>query len=379
MPNCAHAARPHSSFIIHRSSFAAFALPSCARVPIRCARVSRPRTRLDRRSPEANSARTLGDLRSAKWRGRETHATTNRWRGHGTHATTNRSPAAWPHSSFIIQHSSFAAFTLLELLVVIAIIGVLVALLLPAVQAAREASRRTAFQNNLHQIGLALHGYHNAHAEFPRGGWPTDSPNLSWTAAILPFIEQQTLFEQIHREVPYYDAGNLAAGQNVLPVFLCPTAPNDSRLRKSPDPLAAGKEYARTNYGAINGERTLRTPTATNSPERGAMIFESNISIKQITDGTSHTALIAEAPEGVNGFWLSVRNLFEQAKPINTPAAFAPQYVFYDYGQEINSYHPGGAIATFADGSARFLNESIDNQTLAAICSRAGGEPTPNF
>jgi len=280
---------------------------------------------------------------------------------------------------FVMRHRG-AGFTLIELLAVIAIIGLLVALLLPAIQSSREAARRTQCTNNLHQIGVALLAYHNGHSSFPRGGWPATSANLSWSASILPHLADQSLYERLNRDAPYTDASNVATGQVQLAVFLCPTAPNDPPLKKSADlPASSTQTYARTNYAGVEGERGLRAPGATNEPERGVMIFEKNISIPQITDGTSQTILVAEAPEGIQSLWISVRNIFDQSAPINTPAAFAKQYVFWDYGQEINSYHPGGATVLMADGSVHFLRETLDNLTLAALCSRAGGETIQGF
>lgn len=267
------------------------------------------------------------------------------------------------------------AFTLVELLVVIAIIGMLISLLLPAVQASREAARRLQCLNNLKQVGIALHSYHSAKKTFPRGGWAPTSAELSWGASLLPNLEAASLFDLLYRDVPYTDPSNLSAGQSQLSVFLCPSATYDDLLRKSPDlPGSSIHKYARTSYGAIDGERGLRRANATNNPERGAMIFEKNISLREITDGSSQTILVAEAPEGLHSLWISVRNLFDQSGPINAPAVFAKQYVFADFGQEISSYHPTGAIALFADGAAHFLNEHIDDLTLAAFCSRSGGE-----
>ena len=104
------------------------------------------------------------------------------------------------------------------------------------------------------------------------------------------------------------------------------------------------------------------------------MILASNISLSQITDGPSHTIQIGEAPQAMNGLWISVRNYFNQLAPINTLATYAPQYVFYDYGQEINSYHPAGANVLMADGSVHFLLETMDSYTLGSLCSRAGDE-----
>ncbi|MCC7083447.1 MAG: DUF1559 domain-containing protein [Pirellulales bacterium] len=290
------------------------------------------------------------------------------------------SPTLFAFRSSLVPHRSSIGFTLVELLVVVAIIGVLIALLLPAVQAAREAARRAQCENNLKQIGLAMQSYHSTQGAFPRGGWPATSANFSWTACLLPHLEEQPLYERLHRDVPYTDAANLAAGQAALAVLLCPTAPSNQQLKQSADlPRVSKQLYARTCYGAVNGERGLRAPGASNSPERGAMIFEKNISLREIADGASHTILVAEAPEGIHAIWISVRNLFDQSKPINTPAEFAPQYVFYDYGQELSSYHPGGAFAMFADGSARFLRDSIDDRTLAALCSRAGSETISEY
>ena len=279
----------------------------------------------------------------------------------------------------VMRHTK-RGFTLIELLAVIAIIGVLIALLLPAIQSSRDAARRAQCANNLHQIGVALLAYHNGHSSFPRGGWPAASANLSWSASILPHLADQSLYERLNRDAQYTDASNLAAGQVQLPVFLCPSAPNEPRLRNSADlPASSTQTYARTNYGGMAGERGLRAAGATNEPERGVMIFEKNISLSQITDGTSQTILIAEAPEGMHSLWISVRNIFDQSASINTPAAFAKQYVFWDYGQEINSYHRGGASVLMADGSIHFLRETLDNLTLSALCSRAGGETANSF
>ncbi len=272
------------------------------------------------------------------------------------------------------------AFTLIELLVVIAIIGLLVALLLPAIQAARESGRRVQCQSNLRQIGVALQTYHDLHKVLPRGGWPAASANLSWSATLLPHLEERPLFQQIDRTKPYTDASNLPVGRTVLSIFLCPTSPRESLTRKSADlPATSTHEYARSDYGAVNGERGLRSSNATNNPERGAMIAEKNISLAQITDGTSHTILIAEAPEGMHSLWFSVRNLFDQSGLVNAPATYGAKFIFFDYGQEISSYHPGGAFALFADGSVHFLSEATSEKTLAALCSRAGDDHPDDF
>jgi len=243
------------------------------------------------------------------------------------------------------------------------------------VQAARESARRAQCQNNLKQLGIALASYHDLYKVLPRGGWIATSANISWTSAILPHLEEKALYDSLSRGVPYTHASNLAAGRTVLPVLLCPSSLRESLWRSSADlPSSSPNLYARTDYGGVNGERALRSPTASNSPERGVMIVEKNISLSAITDGTSQTILLGEAPEGIHSLWISVRNLFDQSAPINTLATYAPQYVFYDFGQEINSYHAGGAFTLFADGSVHFLSETMDNRSLAALCSRSGGE-----
>ncbi|MCH7751005.1 MAG: DUF1559 domain-containing protein [Planctomycetes bacterium] len=273
---------------------------------------------------------------------------------------------------------SRCGFTLVELLVVIAIIGVLAGLLLPAVQSAREAVRRLQCQNNLKQIGVALHSYHDVNKQFPRGGWAPSRAKLSWSASILPNLDASSLFDHIDRTVPFTDPRNLAVGQTHLSVFLCPSAPRDPVLKAFSHFLFPKPSYyARTSYGAVNGERALRHFNARNDPERGTMLFEKNISFKEVTDGASQTFLIAEAPEGIQAMWINVLNLFDQSAPINAQAESPERkkYVFADYGQEISSYHPTGAQVLFADGSVHFLSKNLDELVLAALCSRAGEEP----
>ena len=268
----------------------------------------------------------------------------------------------------------YAGFTLVELLVVIAIIGVLVALLLPAVQVARESARRASCQNNLKQLGLALHSYHDMRGSFPLGGGNPKKAGVGWTAELLPWLEQQPLADQLDRTSPYTAESNLAAGGTLIDTLLCPSKPQVRELRSSADLSSSStNRYAPTCYGGMQGERGLRSAKATNNPERGSMIFERPISMVEITDGTSHTMLVGEAAEGLHCIWIGVRNLFDQSAPINTRSATDPDS-FTDYGQELSSYHPGGAQALLADGSVRFFDESIDDLALAAYCSRAGGE-----
>jgi prepilin-type processing-associated H-X9-DG protein len=140
-------------------------------------------------------------------------------------------------------------------------------------------------------------------------------------------------------------------------------------------------EYARNDYAAINGERGLRSPTASNNPERGVLILASALALKDILDGTSQTLLVSEAPEGIHSIWISPRNLFDQSAPISQRRNDSSPYpscqlpgIFCDFGQEMSSYHTGGANALFADGSVKFLRTTTTNEVVAAVCSRAGGE-----
>jgi prepilin-type N-terminal cleavage/methylation domain-containing protein/prepilin-type processing-associated H-X9-DG protein len=263
------------------------------------------------------------------------------------------------------------AFTLIELLVVIAIIGVLVALLLPAVQAAREAARRMQCANNLKQIGLALHGYHDAHRTFPPGGWiaspsiPQNARmNMGWGAAILPGLEQRALYDALNFGLPYNDAVNSTAGHTVLPAYLCPSEPRTSLWHRA---TGDAYDYADADYGGMYGPRGLRGAGDVNNPPRGAMIFNRCVGLTEISDGSSQTIQVGEAPEAINAMWISGHNIFDQYKPINARPPV-------EFGEELTSQHPGGVNALFADGSVRFLKQTMSVQPLAALCTRAGNE-----
>lgn len=263
------------------------------------------------------------------------------------------------------------AFTLIELLVVIAIIAVLIALLLPAVQAAREAARRTQCVNNLKQVGLALHNYHDTNATFPAGGWIADptnpasaTMNIGWGAAVLPGLEQRAVYDGLNFGFPYNAAPNSTVAYTVMNVYLCPSEPRKTFWNQYPgDPFLA----ADADYGGMYGPRGLTTPPLLNSPPRGAMIFNLCLGFPQITDGTSQTIQIGEAPEAINALWASGHNIFDQSAPINARPPV-------EYGEELTSQHPGGANTLFADGSVHFLKQTMNPTVLAGLCTRAGGE-----
>jgi prepilin-type N-terminal cleavage/methylation domain-containing protein/prepilin-type processing-associated H-X9-DG protein len=262
--------------------------------------------------------------------------------------------------------------TLVELLVVIAIIGVLVAILLPAVQAARETSRRAACQNNLRQIGIALHSYHGSHNHFPVGcidkRVPRTNPNgrqLSWSASLLPELEEPSLFQQIDFNSTYDGATNAAAAATIVPLFLCPSTVRLAAGRERAivsDPALANSPTAyhgaATDYGGIYGAAQV-SPSA-----NGVFLYDRAVTIADITDGTSHTLAIAEdTGRGwlADGEWINGENIYDVSNPINT-----------QQHNEIWSDHPGGAMALWCDGSASLLDENIKLPELQPICTRAG-------
>lgn len=252
-------------------------------------------------------------------------------------------------------------FTLVELLVVIAIIAILVALLLPAVNAAREAARRTACFNNLRQIGIGLNAYHAAKQSFPPGGieWrprgDTEKRQLAWSAFLLPYLEEQSLYDQLDLSTPFDSDENATAAAEIVPVYICPTNPRGVNLVEGRGP---------SDYGGIYGER-IASP---NSPPKGTMLYDRSIGIHQIADGTSKTLIVAEDSTFGDAQWINGRNVFDQAFAVNA----AP-----DFENDIRSEHVGGANGVYADGSVHFLSNQTELLVLAAMCTRAGSENVP--
>ncbi|MCS7305530.1 MAG: DUF1559 domain-containing protein [Thermoguttaceae bacterium] len=261
-------------------------------------------------------------------------------------------------------------FTLIELLVVITIIGILMALLLPAVQAAREAARRTACSNNLRQIGLALENYHSQYICYPIGGLeyrPWDTPtakhlkNYAWSAFLLPFLEQEALYHSIDFTKPFDDPANAQAAATILPVYLCPSMGRSSLLRQG---------RGATDFGGINGTRRV----ANNNPANGVMLYDKYLQAAHIRDGLSNTLAAAEAAGWPDGQWINARNVYDVAFQINyrPPPGQMPE-------NEIQSLHPGGANGLMCDGSVRFLPQSLDMNILSALCTRANGDIVEGF
>lgn len=252
----------------------------------------------------------------------------------------------------------YRGLALVELMVVIGVLSMLAALLLPALHTTREAARRVSCANNLHQIGIGLLGYHDAHGAFPVGctehrSYVRGGRQLAWSARLLPFLEQAALYQRLNLDVAFDSPKNAEAAAVVIPVYLCPSNPHPSLWIDS---------RAVCDYGGIYGERLLTSHRLPN----GTMLYDRQISVSDITDGTSFTLIVSEDSNSADMQWINGLNVFEQMYPINR----APR------GEnEICSQHIGdGAHGLFCDGSVRFLRETMARDVLAAICTRAAGE-----
>jgi prepilin-type N-terminal cleavage/methylation domain-containing protein len=334
--------------------------------------------------------------------------------------------------------NSVRGFTLVELLVVIAIIGVLVALLLPAVQAAREAARRTQCQNNLRQLGLALLAYHDPHGEFPRGAYtdPRSSSfaaedGLSWATKILPFMEQQNVYAQIKnngipgwsdpwrpgifREAnkPAVNKRPIPGGDAVINTFRCPSSDLPTHVPDGPSGPVAGTGYATTAYKASRGycdlgmflraEEAKKANTCSDDINGDGVIdtivkdpFE-RIRMKDIPDGTSQTIALGEAAyvPDIEAFpmWMGTWTedgaiLFKTSDFIN--CGLGPVgYPLTEYDLEFRlpggsdqddcaySWHHGGAFFAYVDGSVHFLTENLERRTFWLLGIRDDGEIIP--
>lgn len=294
-------------------------------------------------------------------------------------------------------------FTLVELLVVIAIIGVLVSLLLPAVQQTREAARRIQCRNNLKQLSLALLNYHDQHRVFPPGeihGGPWQgqyrsygegAPHCDWDGSmgiwmnlIFPMIEEQAAYDQLDFNIhpQWQSEANQEIMQAVFPMFLCPS----DGYRGLTTNWASSLNRARiAHYYAVNGSlensamphkdgivvTTGGRPYGHCNANDGMFYNDSNTKMKDIVDGTSHTAMVCEV-------WGRDRDQnATSSRGMNLHMA-----VYFDWTPnstqinpwKANSFHPGGLHVSFADGSAHFITDSIQLEVFQAISTIAGEE-----
>lgn len=303
------------------------------------------------------------------------------------------------------------AFTLVELLVVIAIIGILVGLLLPAVQAAREAARRMQCTNNLKQLGLALHNYHDAHKRFPFGSGgttpPSGSPGYSAVSLMLPYMEQDSLHSTIDFRLPLTASVNSPARLQVVSAFLCPSD------KENPQPQAGGAINYMGNKGSLHW---WSDPSQT-----GIFLHSKSLKFSDIIDGTSNTAAFAERllTDGNNGIVDLKADVFLGIGDPNSPdeaiqmcyatdttnlANQFPLFMgapwmngqhtymhvdvpnrkscgFYPFKATMpaSSRHSGGVNMALCDGSVQFVAQTVDLPTWRAVGTRNGGEVPGDF
>ena len=322
----------------------------------------------------------------------------------------------------MIQSSRRAAFTLVELLVVIAIIAVLIGLLLPAVQKVREAASRNTCANNLKQLALAAHHFHDMHRRFPPGVIPVNPDEPDWAngttlwVEIFPYLEQQSLqkawdYQDYRKNL---EGGAESTAAQVVAVLLCPSDllpvnpfDADPLVKYFPTYAWAATLYGLTSYGGNAGRVSWADRSSAGATRDGVFFASSHVRIRDITDGASNTLFFGErshqdpeydkdtalwdggfGPLSYWGWWafaghpdVSSAHLFLSAPvPINyhvpsdvaTPDDFWPaeEYRISAFGSD----HPGGANFALADGSVRFLSETIPLTQLQALSTRAGGE-----
>jgi len=313
-------------------------------------------------------------------------------------------------------------FTLVELLVVVAIIGTLIGLLLPAVQSAREAARATACKNNMRQVGIALHHYHDHKQRLP-AGWhgvvkgsnpadhADDAPGWGWAADLLPQLESDAVHRQIDFAKRVYDAANptvnQAARESFIPAFRCPSdvpAPTESGnglcLIGADDgehhhgeeeidaahpvdggDLAGLVNAAKTNYVGVFGTVELdenhdEGPTFDVTAKGDGVFFRnSRIGFRHITDGTSRTALVGERHSRLGAStWAGV---FDGAKSQRSRVVGVADHAPNDphgHFDDFRSMHPAGVHFIFGDASVRRIDDTIDGAVYKSLCTRSGGE-----
>jgi prepilin-type N-terminal cleavage/methylation domain-containing protein len=278
-------------------------------------------------------------------------------------------------------------FTLVELLVVIAIIGILIALMLPAVQAAREAARRIQCSNNLVQLGLAVQNYESAHNVLPPGTVNADGPirnepigyHMGWLVQLLPYLEEDVTYKHVDFSKSVYAKENAPVREIRISTFLCPS---DGR-GKAPDGIAP------SNYAGCHHD--AEAPIAADN--NGVLFLNSAISSEEIADGRSHTLFVGEklvdekdlgwmsgtratlrnTGSAINGGILPMYATDEDGEAAAEPADEEKIDPILEVGG-FGSWHPGGAQFVLGDGSVRFISETVAFEVLQRLGHRADGK-----
>jgi type II secretory pathway pseudopilin PulG len=280
---------------------------------------------------------------------------------------------------------------LIELIVVVAIIGTLVALLLPAIQSAREAAHRTACGNNLKQIGLAIAHYQVARAFYPPSNtddlftWYAEESvrNHSWASLIMPYAELGNLKNTINFSLSSMHPLNQPAAGTVVPMYRCPSYAGPDFTTDSHYPEA---KYAIGNYVSLGSSDVDHLYAVELKPD-GVIFPIAKIRPADVTDGLSKTIFIAESREEKLRVWIDGRTAANTSLQYASLDAGSPLSAsislnvspYYDDGDIVCTYgpssmHPGGALHLFGDGSVHFLRDTISAAIYVALCTRAGGE-----
>lgn len=311
-----------------------------------------------------------------------------------------------------------SAFTLVELLVVIAIIGVLVALLLPAVQAAREAARRTQCGNNLKQMGLAAHNFHDTFLKLPssiRPGGLTTAPRIAGLTLLLPYLEQRNSYDKYDQTKNWFDAANLPVTSLTIPSYNCPsTAADRKRLDGVPENTPWTPVVATTDYSPTIGvDPRLLSSSLVDFADTGMLPKNGEPRFADVTDGLSNTLMYAESAgrpivyrKGLKKFgnyptdhlnaggWSRPASDFSLdgssydgatfpgpcavncTNGENVGSTFPHPYYGTEGTAEAFSFHPAGINVAMGDGSVRFIQEQVSIREFARLVTRSGGEIT---
>ncbi|MGO8752627.1 MAG: DUF1559 domain-containing protein [Thermoguttaceae bacterium] len=302
-------------------------------------------------------------------------------------------------------------FTLVELLVVMTIIGILLGLLLPAVQAAREAGRRAQCANNLHQIGIALHGYESAWGSFPPGKitlgpWFNCVNYTTWPIAILPFLEQDPLYKDYHQERPNEAAENATVREWAVSSYVCPDDYTAQRVERPESGPGAGLLYRGGSYRGMSGRSDGRGwwdanwDTLENDPlppdwigilhvvpRPGALDCET---FARITDGASNTLMVGEyytrSHTARGTFWAYSYACYNDGAATPLPQTLIPDFdECTNAGDPSNytdnackrgwgSFHPGGLHFITCDGAVHFVRRDIDMELFCQLATIRGHE-----